>query len=250
MKRGVGTAILALLLAACARDAVGPDEALSVSLDSLPFPAVVGGDSLRDTAGVVRPLVAQAFNFRGEPLPAPAFRYFAVDRGVTVDSISGIVRGDSLRETPVRVVAALGQLQTQTRQLAVVPRPDSLAVVVGLDTLRYTLLDTTANVSQSLDVRLLHLAAAEARVRSWIVGFSIVHPADTLLAVLVSEAGTASRVDTTGADGLAGRRIRLRAERLVSPQDSVVVLASARYRGLHVRGSPARLVVHLRPLTP
>jgi len=99
-------------------------------------------------------------------------------------------------------------------------------------------------------VRLLHLGAAATGVRAWIVTFVIVHPADTLLAVLVSEAGTVSRSDTTATDGLAGRRIRLRAERLVSPQDSVVVLASARYRGLHVRGSPARLVVHLRPLAP
>lgn len=250
MTRRAAGAALALLLSACATETVGPDEVLSVALDSLPFPAVVAGDTLRDTAGVVRPLVAQAYNFRGEEIPGPAFQYFALDRGVTVDSASGIVRGDSVRDTPVRVIAALDQLQTQTRQLAVVPRPDSLAVVVGLDTLRYSFLDTTQNVSRSLDVRLLHLDGAGSRVSSWIVTFAIEHPADTLLAALTGDAGTRSRLDTTGADGLAGRRIRLQADRLAVPEDSVVVLASARYRGSHVRGSPARLVVHLRPPAP
>jgi len=241
---------IALLLAGCAREAMGPDEVLSVALDPPSFPAVVVGDSLRDTAGVARALRAQAYNFRGDVVPGATFHYFALDRGVTVDSATGVVRGDSLRETPVRVVAALGSLQTQTRQLAVVPRPDSLAVVTGLDTLRYSLLDSTVNVSRSLDVRLLHLAAPESRVRSWIVTFAITHPGDTLLASLTGDAGAPSRVDTTGTDGLAGRRIRVRTERFVSPQDSVVVLASARYRGMHVRGSPARLVVHLRPQGP
>jgi hypothetical protein len=246
----VAAALLALLLAVagCAREVFGPDAPISVALDSLPFPAVVVGDSLRDSSGSVAPVQAGAFNFRGELVQSADFRYLVLDRGARIDSISGIVVGDSVRATPVRIVARLNGLQTNPVQLAVVPRPDSLAALVTADTLRYSLTDSTVNISNELSVRVLHESNPPTPVASWLVHFRIATPSDTLLAFVVN--GVPSRVDTTATDGAAGRRVRIRVQRLTMTSDSVVLFASATYRGAHLRGSPRRMVVHLRPLSP
>ena len=246
MRAAAASLLLIAAAASCAKEVVGPDVPISVALDSLPFPAVVVGDSLRDTTGAVAPVQASAFNFRGERLESTAFRYIVVDRGASIDSTTGIVLGDSVRTTPVRIVARLNGLQTSPVQLAVVPRPDSLAAIVIVDTLRYSLTDSTVNVSDELSVRVLHDSSPPTPVASWIVQFRITAPADTLLAFTVN--GGSSPIDTTSTDGTAGRRVRIRAQRLTMTSDSVIVLASATYRGMHLRGSPRRMVVHLRPL--
>lgn len=248
--RSVGALLLlgSAALQACAKEVIGPDVAISVALDSLPFPAVVVGDSLRDSSGAVAAVQASAFNFRGELLESAGFRYLAVDRGASIDSTTGIVVGDSVRTTPVRIVARLNDLQTNPVQLSVVPRPDSLAAVTTVDTLRYSLTDSTVNVSAELSVRVLHDSNPPAPVPSWVVQFRITAPADTLLAFTVN--GGSSPVDTTAADGTAARRVRIRAQRLTMTSDSVILLASAAYRGMQLRGSPRRIVVHLRPLSP
>jgi hypothetical protein len=236
-------------LAGCAQETVGPETAVAVALESLPFPAVVAGDSLRDTTGAAVPVRGTAFNYRGEELPDVPLSYLILDRGATIDPETGIVRGDSVRDTPVRVVAFLDGLQTQAQQLFVVPAPDSLRVTAGEDTLEYSLIDTTLNFSSQLTVRLLGGGAA-IPVRGWLVSYEISYAADPELAVIVGDGSRESTIDTTGADGTASRRVYLRPEELATTADSVVLLATARYRGAHVDGSPARLVVHLRPLAP
>lgn len=250
MRRTLLALAASALLAACAQETVGPEAPVAVSLESLPFPAVVVGDSLRDTTGAVAPVRAQVFNFRGEELPDVPLSYLILDRGATIDPETGVVRGDSVRDTPVRVVAFLNGLQTQAQQLFVVPAPDSLFVTAGEDTLEYSLIDTTANVSAQLSVRLLSGDATPVPVRGWIVSYEISYTPDPELALIIGDGGRESLIDTTGADGAASRRVRVRPEELVATTDSVVVLASARYRGAHVKGSPARLVVHLRPRAP
>jgi hypothetical protein len=247
VRRAFLLAALASLTAGCERDVVGPDVPIAVSLDFLPFPSVVVGDTLRDTTGAVAPVRARAFNYLGEELSEVPFHYFVLDRGARVDTATGIVRADSLRDTPVRVVARFGNLQTQTQLLAIVPRPDSLHVERGVDTLRYSVTDTTQNVSQGMGVRLL--SAAASPVRSWVVSFAIVAASAPGVATIV-EGSRVSRIDTTATDGLASRQLRLHVEQLTTEADSVVLEASARYRGGHVRGSPAKLIVHFRPRAP
>lgn len=241
---------IAALLTGCAQETVGPDAPVAVALESLPFPAVVAGDSLRDTTGAVAPVRGQVFNFRGEELPDVPLSYLILDRGATIDEATGVVRGDSIRDTPVRVVAFLGGLQTRPQSLFIVPAPDSLLITAGADTLEYSLVDTTVNVSGQLAVRLLSGGATPVGVRGWIVSYEISHAADPALAVIVGDGAAQSAMDTTAADGVASRRVRVRPEELTATVDSVVVLATARYRGAHVNGSPARLVVHLRPRAP
>jgi hypothetical protein len=91
-------------------------------------------------------------------------------------------------------------------------------------------------------------------VNGWLVSFRLVKPAnptnDTTKAVfLVDEQLRASVVDTTTAEGNAARRVRVRpvgfpvAQGNARVTDTVIVEATARYRGQLVRGAPVRVLV-------
>jgi hypothetical protein len=81
------------------------------------------------------------------------------------------------------------------------------------------------------------------------VSYAIVSQTNPDLAELVSENGTPSHVDTTGTDGIAGRRLRLHPVALASATSSgtIVINATARYRGALVKGSPVKIVVTYKP---
>lgn len=220
---------------------------LSIQFDSLAAPSVVLGDTLRDTTGAVVIPVVRAFNFQGEEIASAPVWFQSPDSGVEVDSITGIIVGDSLRSTPARIVATVGTLQAVQR-VDVTLRPDLLAAEHGRDSLSYSLLDTTVNVSPLLTVKLTHgVAPNDSAVKSYIVSFAIVEQAAPGLGELVNDAGRPSLVDTTDANGVAGRRIRLHPRLLISIEDSIIVNATARYRGLPVPGSFARLVLKFKP---
>lgn len=240
------TAAMAAAMA-CTKIPTDANAVLSLTVDSLPAPAVVIGDTLRDSTGRAAPLRATVFNFQGGAISNPPLRFSALDRGVTVDSVTGFAIGDSLRQTPARILISIAGLQA-TRTLDVTLRPDTLGVENGRDSLTYSLTDTTKNFSPALSVEVLHYPALGG-VKSYIVGFTIVSPTDTLLAQLVNEGGAASRVDTTDANGIASRRIRLNPAKLISLNDSIIVNASVKYRGAQIHGSPVRLVLKVKPGT-
>jgi hypothetical protein len=246
------SAALAVVIAAASacEDISGSDTAvLSIQFDSLPVPSVVVGDTLRDTTGAVALPRVRAFNFKGNEIPSPPVWFQSPDSGITVDSLTGTVVADSLRSTPARVIATVGELQAIQR-LDVTLRPDAITPVHALDSISYSLLDTTKNVSPSMTVKLSHgVAPSDSAVKSYIVSFSIVAQSNPQLAELVNDAGKASVVDTTDASGIAGRAIRLHPLFLESGTavDSVIVNATARYRGMLVSGSPVRLVVRVKP---
>jgi len=241
-----------LAAAGCAPIDTDPTHVASIAIDTLPFPAIVAGDSLRDSLGVARPMHATAYNIEGAALPSVAIRFRTPDSGATVDSISGYIVGDTARTTPVRLIAAAGQLQAAPDTVYIVPSPDTVIAVNATDSLLYSLSDTTANVSNPLQLQLLHRVPVSAPipVRSWFVSYQITYPTDTLLAQLVDRNGSLrSTVDTTASDGTSSRRIRLRPLSLTSINDSVVVIATVRYRGGLVAGAPIRFVLQVKPQT-
>ncbi|HMI56278.1 MAG TPA: hypothetical protein VK494_08835 [Gemmatimonadaceae bacterium] len=220
---------------------------LSIQFDTLPAPSVVVGDTLRDTTGAVIYPVVHAFNFDGEEItPAPVY-FQSPDSGVTVDSVTGIVVGDSLRSTPARIIATVGTLQAIQR-VDVTLRPDSVGPANGRDTLQYSLVDTTKNLSSPLTVKLTHgVAPNDSAVKSYLVSFAITTQSDPGVGELVNDVGRPSVVDTTDASGIAGRKIRLHPLSLKTADDSIVVSATVKYRGAQVTGSPVRLVLVLKP---
>jgi hypothetical protein len=232
---------------ACTDISGSSTSVLSLQFDTLTSPSVVVGDTLRDTTGaVIRPVV-HAFNFKGdEILPTPVY-FLSPDSGVTVDSATGIVVGDSLRSTPARIVANVGTLQAIQR-VNLTLRPDAIVAVNGFDSLLYSITDTTVDLSPALTVMLTH-SPADSAVPFYIVSFAIVSQPDKNPGELVNDGGIASFVDTTDATGIAGRKIRLHPVNLnsVTQVDSIVVNASAKYRGVPVPGSPVRLVLLFKP---
>jgi hypothetical protein len=235
----------AILLAACVEIPTGANEILSVQFNPLPSPSVVVGDSLRDTLGIVRPVTLSAYNYSGDLVENPQVKFSTVDRGLHVDSLTGIVRGDSVRSS-ARIFASLKQL-TAIATIAVTQRPDSVVGSNDRDSLSYSLTDTL-NVSNAIGVKVVHKVDSTATaVASYLVSFRIVSPADTTLARLVTEAGARSSIDTTDASGFAGRRIKLDVTKLTALTDSVIVQATVKYRGQNIRGSPARLVLKVKP---
>jgi hypothetical protein len=247
----LGTAIVTALASAfaCTDISSDPNTVLSLQFDSLPAPGVVVGDTLRDTLGVVARPVVHAFNFQGEEIvPAPVF-FVSPDSGVTVDSASGIVVADSLRASPARIVANVGTLQA-IQKVSVTLRPDAIAAVNAVDSILYSFTDDTKNQSKPVTVSVKHgVSPADSAVGFWIVSFAIVSQHDAGLVELVNDAGKPSLVDTTDASGIAGRQIRLHPVNLASATqtDTVVVNATAKFRGAPVSGSPVRLVVVFKP---
>lgn len=236
-------------LAGCGSINTDPGAVAAIQFDSLPSPSVVVGDTLRDTLGVARRLRATAFNLEGQPITGAMLRYRSPDRGVRVDSVTGIVTADSARATPARIIAQAGGLQSAPDSLYVVQTPDSILAVNPRDSLLYSLRDSTLNVSPALSARLVHRSGGTLDpVQQYIVSYAVVYPQDTLRAQLVGDNSyRGSRLDTTDATGTTGRRIRIRPVNLVSTTDSVIVLATARYRGRVVAGAPVRFVLLVRP---
>lgn len=232
---------------ACTDIPTSDNAVLSIAVDTLPAPAVVINDTLRDSTGKASPISAKVYNFQGNLVTTANARYHALDRGITVDSITGFVTGDSLRTTPARVVVSVGSLQA-IQSLLVTLRPDTVVGVNARDSLAYALLDSTKNVSNALSVQVLHsLTSKDSAVNAYVVSFAIVSTSDTLLAKLVNDAGVASRRDTTDGNGTASRKIRLNPARLQALNDSIIVNATVKYRGAQVRGSPVRLVLKVKP---
>lgn len=251
MRRAHAT-LACILAVACADVETGPNVATSLEFGALPFPAVVAGDTLRDSGGAASPLRATAFNSDNDEITDAPVRYAALDGILSVDSITGIAVAAAVSsDTSARVVASIGRLQSAPLRVSVVQRPDSVARSGTIDTLRYSVTDTTRNVSDDLEVVVLHRATPTATpVRDWIVNFSLQTPGDSTRARLIGNDGRRSEADTTSASGVASRRIRLFPAGLTSVRDSIVVLVRARYRGASLAGSPVRLVLPVQPFVP
>lgn len=229
----------------------GPNVATSIEFTALPFPAVVAGDTLRDTSGIAAPLRAVVFNSDNDVIADAPARYAALETVVTVDSVTGLVVAGSKADTTARVVAYVGSLQAVPLRLSVVPRPDSVGPSGTIDTLRYSVIDTTQNLSADLAVRVVHHGATDdVPVRDWIVTFALANAADSVRARVVADNRRPSAADTTSSAGIAARKVRLSPAGLTSPRDSIIVLARVRYRGMHVAGSPLRLVLPVVPRVP
>jgi hypothetical protein len=250
MSRSSSSALFALMtlsavVLACTDIPTGNDQILSFTVNPLPSPSVVVGDSLRDSLGVVRPITVTAFDFQGDTASPPKIRFLASGRGIKVDSLTGIVTGDSV-QAGAKINVTVGSIQSPVT-IGVALRPDTIIAANGRDSLSYSLTDTTLNVSPALGVKILHGKTADSAVVGWRVSFRMVSPAGTV-AQLVNDANApGTTADTTDASGVASRRMKLNVAQLTTASDSVVVLASASYRGVAVRGSPVRLVLKYKP---
>ncbi len=263
--RRVALAVGALVaVAACAEVGSGPDVPAAIELTPLPFPSVVIGDTLRDANGAVTPVKAIVRNVSGDEITNAAVRYlyadFLRDSALAIDSTTGLVRALRASTGEARIAARAGTSLQILKSIVVTTRPDSMDRVGQSAPALFTttLADTgrtgaTANTSPSLTAVVRHVETATTTVNAWVVRFEILLPAnatnDTTKSVyLVDDAGRASVLDTTDASGIAGRKVRVRALQFPAgtANDSVVVRATATYKGVTLKGAPVRIVLPVK----
>lgn len=260
MKRAPGWVAAAVVAAAwaggCTTVGTAPDGIVALAFDTLPYPSVIAGDTMRDSLGRAAPLSAVAYNAAGDVIANPSVRYLSLDTGVDVGS-TGYLVATTRTGGSVRVVAAAATLQSLPRTVLITHAPKTLAVSgAAADTLKYALPDAAANISKAMSVKLVRDSGGSSVpvpgfLVSWQVTFrgQTLQKSDTTLASLWDDGTSrrASLVDTTGADGTASRFLRIRSNNLPASADSFLVYATTRYRGAVVAGSPVKFVIHFRP---
>lgn len=256
---GILTAAVAAL--ACYPIESPPGGVASISTLLPPFKAVVVGDTMRDSAGLVRPMRAYAFDVHGDTMKLqPTF--VVLDSGAHLIGGNELV-GDSARATPVRVVATLGTLQTPPETIYVTVAPTTLAASTKIDSAGHTdTLQAVPDTSWTVNGLLLQLkvtggANDTVAVPGWIAWYHVdLAPAskDTAPASYVlDDAGKRATSDTADATGTVSRRILLRAGALTDTAlvlghkvDSIVVSVSGSYKGSPLAGSPGRFVIPVK----
>lgn len=255
--RVVALALSAIFLAACTEIGSDPQAAVALELDPLPVPSVVVGDTLRDANGAILTPNARALNVNNDPITGAPVRYLALDTAVlAVDSTSGVIVGKRVGSAPI--IATIQGLQSERITLFVTQRPDT---AYGLDslqrTMQFSLTSTTAANSGPLQLFVGHdttIAGVDTAVAvpNYLVRYQIVFPTDdtvsetdTTRVVLANDQGRPSTIDTTGANGVAGRAIRISTAVTTIP-DSVIVDARVTYPDTtSVAGTPIRYVIRI-----
>jgi len=259
----VAPLILAAFVGACVEAGTDPEVATSIEIDTIPFPSIVAGDSLRGDDGVVISIPVQAFNSRNELLPQAPITFIVADTGtgLSIDAAGRVyadpaLAPDTLPHGPVRIVAQVGQLQSIARTLFITSRPDSLAAITpAVDTVTQPNGTTAVFFSDTAAVRLLTVQpeGATDSVGFWLVRFQLTDAqagqVDTAYARLVGTGDSRTETDTTNQAGVAARRVRINISGYPAgaESDTLLISASAQYRGQPVAGSPVQFMLVVRP---
>jgi hypothetical protein len=254
-------AVSAAVFTACDYIPTDPSAVFSMSLDTVPSPSVVAGDSMRDTTGVVVALSGQAYNVKGQLLTNVPVQFASLTLSQLRITSSNIAIGTPTGDSIARVVANAQSLQSLPFFIPVVLRPDSIeyADTNSVQTVTLSLTNADSNISQPLTIFLKHIPdslGGDSVTRTYIVHYQITYPASaakgtgtvtdtSLFAYLADLSGNPARTDTTDAGGL-GQRERGFAVAKVPPNanDSIVAVATAFYRKTPVGNSPLTFIVH------
>jgi hypothetical protein len=218
-----------LFVAACF-ELSGPQEGVSsISRIGVAWPSVVVGDVLRDVAGVAAPLHLDVYDGDGNLLSDATVSFVVLDTGLSVDA-DGYVHGLNERATPARIVAQARRgddvIQTPEVTVDVVPRPDSTDpardVTYAITNVPAT--DPAPIPLQPMTVKVLRRTGSTAAgVKSWLVRYEIlrqpagVNGQPTVLFDGVDDREALVALDTTDAEGVASRTLRLQRLALAEP---------------------------------
>ena len=250
-----------MLLGACAActavacvDLSAPKGPASISTLILPSLFVVAGDVMRDSAGNPAPPAIIAFDQKGDTISGIAASFFLTDSIPRAHfDAGGIIHGDSLGIA--HLVGQIGNVQTAVFNLPITVAPDSMArVLVGGagDSVKATVSNDSAASRGQAGAQVRVAGANNTPVPGVIVKFSFVRTfssrASSPAVFLTDDSGNLSQVDTTDATGLASRHVTIIAafladQTLFQRPDSVIVQATATYRGVSLRGSPVSIVL-------
>jgi hypothetical protein len=242
---------LATLAGACL-DMSAPKGPASISLLQLPSGYVVRGDVMRDSAGDAAKLAVLAFDGDGQPIADVTPEFFIIDSNPAAHfDASGVLVGDRLGS--VRVIGQIGNLQTPLTSIPVTLAPLTIASAPIKDTLPAPLgSDSVSSIGSKALSAVVH-AVGDTGVQGVSVHFAITRTlasSSQAPAVYIGNAGKPSTDTTTDASGNANRTLYVLTRRLADPgivcgqkTDTVIVDASATYKGAPLAGSPAHIVV-------
>lgn len=244
---------LVIAVAACIDLTTDPNEIVAIEFDPLPAPAIVIGDSLRDSVGVATPLSGKLIDGAGQTVTETPLVFLTRDTTVDVKADGTTIA--HLTTGPARLFATGAGLQSIDRIIDVVPPPDTTFGEGTPDTLMLIVPDDpTVNVSAALRFHVNTKTGTGGGVKSWIVRYTLsyqgqaVVPGDTSLLFLANDAGRPAYVDTTDASGVASTKVRFKVVQGRIPLlDSIFVTATLSYRGALVPGAPVRMVVPVKP---
>lgn len=229
--------VVVVACASACREVPAPDGGVhAISRLILAAPGLVVGDTLRDSLGVAAPLDVIAYGVDNQPLdPQPEHSFVVLDTGARLEGGRFLVGEDA--GTTVRVVGAVGPLQTQPVSVKVTLAPDTIVPADSvIHRVFYTIPPDTA-AQTTLNV-LVRNRAQDAGVEAVIVRYTIdkAPPSinETPTVVLLNGNAVSAR-DTTESTGRASRVARLRLAAMQAPGlDTVLVSASTSYRGVSV----------------
>lgn len=233
-------------LAACEKIVTDPTVPVAIQLDSVP--AIVAGDSLRDSLGATVPLPATAYDGKGNPIVGAPITFVVIDSlsHIAVDPATGKVAGVDTGTT--RVVAQVNGLQSQVMPVTVVARPDLFASTTPTQQ-STTLPSLHPDVRDTIAVK---LTSAGAGVQSYPIEYRILYPAgidnrdSTNFQLVVPGTSTPTLRAITDAGGAAALTLRI-SPLITTFNDSVVVEAAAfQPDRTPVTGSPQHFVIQVK----
>ncbi|HVX38639.1 MAG TPA: hypothetical protein VHB25_03615 [Gemmatimonadaceae bacterium] len=220
----------------------------SVSTLQVPALFVVRGDVMRDTAGTPAPLSIVAYDQNGDTMSGVKAQFFITDTGkiaqIGPDNIVSAFDTTGL----IHVIGQVGGTQTPPVTVYVTEAPASInSAIAASDTIKVTAAaDTTVGRGKQSARATVLAADRKTTVAGVRVHFSIAYTPDTNATTakapravyLVDDNGKLSSLDTADGSGAVGRTVVVIASRLAdqalvsgAKTDSVVVLATATYRG-------------------
>jgi len=246
---------IAVLGVACI-DLSAPKGPASISAVQLPAGFGVRGDVMRDSNGTPAIPIVKQFDAAGHPFGGVGAQFFITDSAPVAhfDATSGALVGDKLGI--VHLIGQVGSLQTPSVPIPVTVAPTSIVVGTGaVDTNKVPITDDTTFASF---IPVKAVGAGDTTVQGVLVHFTLTrtlasNDATNPAVFLVDQNHKPASVDTTDSNGLTGRvRIAVRPHLLADVAvatgqkvDSVIVQASASYRGAPLTGSPLTLVFHV-----
>jgi len=250
--------VLAALGVACL-DLSAPIGPASISTIQLPARFVVRGDTMRDSAGTPAPPVVNQFNAKGLLIGGNAPQFFILDSNPAAhfDGTTGVLVGDHLGT--VNFIGQIRGLQTPTISVAVTVQPTVIDQGTGaLDTIKTPLTQDTTVAPGSSPIPVLVKGLGDTAVQGVVVHYAITRTlasnnAKPAVYITSGPGGPLTTTDTTDVSGAANHDLlNVRASFLADVAiatgqkvDSVIVLATATYKGALLPGSPVTFVFHV-----
>jgi hypothetical protein len=252
---------IAALGVACI-DLSAPKGPASISAVQLPAGFVVRGDVMRDSTGAAAMPIVKQFDAAGHPFGGGAAQFFVTDSAPVAhfDATSGALVGDKLGI--VHFIGQVGSLQTPSVTVPVTVAPTTMVVGTGaVDTNKVPITDDTTFAST---IPVIVRGIGDTTVQGVLVHYTFTrtlasNDATNPAVFLVAQNHKQASVDTTDSGGLASKlkiavRPRLLSDVAVATGqkvDSVIIQASASYKGTPLTGSPLTFVFHIvGSLTP